>query len=100
MILSGDHVYKMNYLQLLDYHRAKNAGLTVSATRVRREQAANKLGVLEVDQDHRMVGFEEKPAQPKTIPDAPEYAFASMGVYMFRADVLKEALQRGGRRLR
>ena len=96
LILSGDHVYKMNYLQLLTYHRAKNAGLTISAIRVRGEQAANRLGVLEADQDHRMVGFEEKPAQPKTIADAPEYAFASMGVYMFRADVLMEALRDEG----
>ena len=96
LILSGDHVYKMNYLQLLNYHRAKNAGLTISAVRVRREQAANKLGVLEVDQDHRMVGFEEKPAQPKTIADASEYAFASMGVYIFRVDVLVEALREEG----
>ncbi|MBI5245242.1 MAG: glucose-1-phosphate adenylyltransferase [Elusimicrobia bacterium] len=96
LILSGDHVYKMNYLQLLAYHRAKNAGLTISAVRVRMEQAANRLGVLEADQDYRMVGFEEKPAQPKTIPNAPEYAFASIGVYMFRLDVLMEALREEG----
>jgi glucose-1-phosphate adenylyltransferase len=96
LILSGDHVYKMNYRQMLNYHRAKNAGWTVSAIRVRREQAANRLGVLEVDQDQRTVGFEEKPAQPKTIADAPEYAFASMGVYMFRVDVLMEALREEG----
>jgi len=96
LVLSGDHVYKMNYLQLLTYHRAKKAGLTISAIRVRREQAANKLGVLEVDQDHKLVGFEEKPAQPKAIADAPEYAFASMGVYIFKVDFLREALQEEG----
>ena len=96
LILSGDHVYKMNYQQMLNYHRAKNAGGTVSAIRVRREQAANRLGVLEVDQDQKTVGFEEKPEQPKTIADAPEYAFASMGVYMFRVDVLMEVLSEEG----
>ena len=96
LILSGDHVYKMNYLQLLNYHRIKRGGLTVSAIRARREQAANRLGVLEVDQDYRLVAFEEKPAQPKTMGDTPECAFASMGVYMFRADVLMEALREEG----
>ena len=53
LILSGDHVYKMNYLQMLDYHKMQNADLTISAIRVRKEQAANSLGVLEVDQDLR-----------------------------------------------
>ena len=58
LILSGDHIYKMNYVELLNYHRAKNAGLTIAATRVKSEQAANKLGVLEADEDRRLVSFE------------------------------------------
>ena len=93
LILSGDHVYKMNYLQMVAYHKMKNAGLTISAIRVRKEQAAGRLGVLEVDQDYRVVGFEEKPAQPKTIADAPDYALASMGVYIFKVGAMREALQ-------
>jgi glucose-1-phosphate adenylyltransferase len=93
LILSSDHVYKMNYPQMLAYHRTRNAGLTVSAIRVRKEQAAGRLGVLEVDRDYKMVGFEEKPAQPKTIADAPDYALASMGVYIFKVEALREALQ-------
>lgn len=96
LILSGDHVYKMNYLQMLDYHKKQNADLTVSAIRVRKEQAASNLGVLLVDQESRIIGFEEKPAQPKTIPNAPEYAFASMGIYMFKADAMREALKAEG----
>jgi len=96
LILSGDHVYKMNYLQFVAYHKMNNAGLTISAIKVRKEQAARTLGVIEVDQDHRMVGFEEKPAQPKTIVDAPEYVFASMGVYIFKVSTLREALQQPG----
>ena len=96
LILSGDHVYKMNYLQALDYHKMQNADLTDSAIRVGKEQAANSLGIVEVDQEFKVVGFEEKPAQPKTIPDAPEYVLASMGIYIFKADVMMEALQGEG----
>ena len=93
LILSGDHVYKMNYLQLVAYHRMKKAGLTISAIRARKEEAARRLGVLEIDQDSRLIGFKEKPAQPKTMPDAPDYALASMGVYIFSVSTLLEALQ-------
>jgi len=93
LILSGDHIYKMNYLQLVAYHRMKKASLTISAIRARKEQAAGRLGVLEIDQDNRLIGFEEKPAQPKTMPDAPDYALASMGVYIFRVGTLLEVLQ-------
>jgi glucose-1-phosphate adenylyltransferase len=96
LILSGDHVYKMNYVQLLVYHRTKKAALTVSAIREKKEQAAGSLGVLEVDQDYRLVSFEEKPAQPKTLADAPDYALASMGVYIFKAETLLEVLQGQG----
>jgi glucose-1-phosphate adenylyltransferase len=96
LILSGDHVYKMNYVQLLVYHRTKKAALTVSAFREKKEQAAGTLGVLKVDQDYRLVGFEEKPAQPKTLTDAPDYALASMGVYIFRVDTLLDVLQGQG----
>jgi glucose-1-phosphate adenylyltransferase len=93
LVLSGDHVYKMNYLQMMDYHRVKDAGLTISAIRVRKEQAVNRLGVLEVDQNHKVVGFEEKPAQPKTLVDTSDYALASMGLYIFDVGFLREALQ-------
>ena len=96
LILSGDHIYKMNYLQLVAYHSMKKAGLTISAVRVRKEQAAGRLGVLEIDQDHRLIGFEEKPAQPKTLADAPDYALASMGIYIFKVDTLLQALQGRG----
>ncbi|MBI2830619.1 MAG: glucose-1-phosphate adenylyltransferase [Chloroflexi bacterium] len=93
LVLSGDHVYKMNYRQMINYHRAKKSGLTISAIRVLKEQAANRLGVLEVDHDNKLISFEEKPAQPRTIPGSPGYAFASMGVYVFQADALQKALQ-------
>ena len=93
LILSGDHIYKMNYLQLVAYHKMKKADLTTSAVRVRKEQAAGRLGVFEIDQDYRLIGFEEKPAQPKPLADAPDYALASIGVYIFKVDTLLHALQ-------
>jgi glucose-1-phosphate adenylyltransferase len=93
LILSGDHVCKMNYVQLVAYHRIKKANLTISAIRVRKERASERLGVLEIDQDNRLTGFEEKPAQPKTIPDAPDYTLASMGVYVFKTSMLLQILQ-------
>ena len=93
LILSGDHIYKMDYRRLVAYHRAKKAGLTACAIRQTKEKAAGRLGVLEVDQDHRLIGFEEKPAQPKALAGAPDYALASMGVYVFGVDTLLSALQ-------
>ncbi|MFH1638994.1 MAG: glucose-1-phosphate adenylyltransferase [Chloroflexota bacterium] len=93
LILSGDHVYKMNYLQMANYHEAKNAGLTIASVRVKKEEAANRLGVLVADPDHGITGFEEKPAEPKIIPDSPDETLVSMGIYLFEVDALREALQ-------
>jgi glucose-1-phosphate adenylyltransferase len=96
LILSGDHVYKMNYLQALSFHRQHEASLTISAIRVRKEEAAGRLGVLEVDPDYRLVSFEEKPPQPRTLPGAPDYAMASMGIYIFKVSALLDVLQGEG----
>ena len=93
LILSGDHIYKMNCRQILDYHALKKSDITLSAIRVRQEEAAGRLGVLEEDRDHRVVGFHEKPPQPETIAGTPEYVLGSMGVYVFRVGTLREALQ-------
>ncbi len=93
LILSGDHVYKMSYSQMLDYHLANKASLTISAIRVRKDEAAGRLGVLSVDRSYRLIGFEEKPANPKTIPGSPDYTHASMGVYLFNTDTLLEVMK-------
>jgi len=93
LILSGDHIYKMDYRQIVAYHRIQKADITISAIRVRPEEAAGRLGVLEEDQDHRVVGFYEKPPQSETIAGAPEHVLGSMGIYVFRAGVLRETLQ-------
>ncbi|MFH0768034.1 MAG: glucose-1-phosphate adenylyltransferase [Chloroflexota bacterium] len=93
LILSGDHIYKMNYLQLVTYHRMKKASVTIAAVRATKEQAAGQFGVLETSPDNRLVGFEEKPGQPKTMAEAPDYVLASMGVYVFSVSTLLQALQ-------
>jgi glucose-1-phosphate adenylyltransferase len=96
LILSGDHVYKMNYSQMVAYHRAQNAEFTICAVRVGKEKAARNLGVLEVDHDSKVIGFVEKPVEPKPIPEDPDYALASMGIYIFNTDVLTRIMQEGG----
>ncbi len=92
VILAGDHVYKMNYADLIDRHKEANADVTIATLRYPVEQAAGQFGVLEIDQDCRVVGFEEKPQQPKPVPGDPGYALASMGVYVFTARFLFEQL--------
>ncbi len=93
IILSGDHVCKMDYSQLLAFHRQTRASLTIAAINVPKSDAAGRLGVLEVDGSGKLAGFEEKPGQPKTRPDNPDQVFASMGIYAFKARTLIEALQ-------
>jgi len=93
LILSGDHIYKMNYRHFRYYHRKKKTDLTVAAIKVEKEQATKKLGVIEVDQSYKMIGFKEKPLRPKTIPDEPNYVLASMGIYLFKTSTLIEILQ-------
>lgn len=92
LLLSGDHIYKMNYRQMIDFHRDKKAHITVAAVRVRKEDAADKLGVIEIDSNYRMVGFQEKPSEPKTLPDTPDYCLASMGIYAFDVETLLNSL--------
>jgi glucose-1-phosphate adenylyltransferase len=93
LVLSGDHIYKMDYSLFVAYHREKSASLTISAIRANAKEAAGRLGVLEVDDNQRLIGFEEKPAQPKTMHDYPDYSLASMGVYLFKASTLLQVLQ-------
>ncbi len=87
LIFGSDHIYKMDISQFLDFHHEKKAKLTVSALRMPVE-CASQFGVIEVDTEGRMVGFEEKPAEPKTIPGDPGFALVSMGNYVFEAETL------------
>jgi glucose-1-phosphate adenylyltransferase len=96
LILSGDHVYKMDYARLIDFHQRHNALLTIAAVKVPQGQAAGKLGVLETNLDDRLVGFAEKPAVPQTHPSDPAACQASMGVYIFKSTFLLESLKLSG----
>jgi glucose-1-phosphate adenylyltransferase len=91
LILAGDHIYKMNYYAMIDFHRENNADLTVGVVEMEKEKASH-LGVVEVDTAGRVAGFEEKSAKPKTIPAHPDKIFASMGIYVFNSGVLLEEL--------
>ena len=84
LILSGDHIYKMDYEVMLEYHKANNADVTIAAMSVPMEEAS-RFGILITDDANRITEFEEKPANPRS-------NLASMGIYIFNWKVLKEAL--------
>jgi glucose-1-phosphate adenylyltransferase len=93
LILSGDHIYKMDYSFFLNYHKEKDADLTVSLLEESRENAY-QYGVAEVDEDFRIRGFREKPkTNIKTIPGDTLHVLASMGIYVFRTQTLLELLE-------
>ena len=91
VILAGDHIYKMNYKSMVEHHKATNADLTIGALRVPKSEAS-QFGVMQVDSENRVVGFEEKPDDPKTIPGDDEHSLSSMGIYVFTARFLFEQL--------
>ena len=91
LILSGDHIYKMDYRKMIDLHLEKGADLTVAAIRMDRK-LSREFGVMEVDRDWRIIGFQEKPEAPKTIPEDPEGILVSMGVYAFNTEILVRRL--------
>ncbi len=91
VILAGDHIYKMNYGTMVEFHRQVGADITVGALRVPREEA-RQFGVMQVDPDHRIVGFQEKPEEPAPTPEDPDVCLASMGIYVFSARFLYERL--------
>ncbi|XZE18929.1 glucose-1-phosphate adenylyltransferase [Pirellulaceae bacterium SH449] len=91
IILAGDHIYKMNYRSMLEYHKQKRADLTIGALSVDLE-SAKEFGVMQIDEDQRIIGFQEKPQQPRSIPGDPNRALASMGIYIFNARFLMEKL--------
>lgn len=91
VILAGDHIYKMNYASMLDFHIENGADLTIGALKTSVEEAKS-FGVMEIDRQQRILGFEEKSPTPKTIPGDEEHCFASMGIYVFNASFLFEQL--------
>ncbi|MDR0391592.1 MAG: glucose-1-phosphate adenylyltransferase [Planctomycetaceae bacterium] len=92
IILGGDHIYKMNYDKMLKFHIDNNAAATVAAIPVLLDEARGNFGVMEVDAEYRIVGFEEKPESPKSIPDQHDRCLGSMGIYIFNTKTLCEKL--------
>ncbi len=91
LVLSGDHVYKMDYSQMLRHHVEVGADATVAAIRVPLEDAT-RFGVIQVDDIGRITGFAEKPKDPVPTPDDPTRAYVSMGIYLFSVRALKHHL--------
>ena len=88
LILSGDHIYKMDYGTMVAAHHEQDADMTVSCLEVPIEEAAGAFGVMTVDEAGRIIGFEEKPARPTPIPGQPGLCLASMGNYVFKTEFL------------
>ncbi len=93
LVLSGDHVCKMDYSLLKDYHVAHDADVTIAVIELNAEMAG-EYGILEVDPEFKVRGFQEKPEHPKTIPGDSKHVLASMGIYIFKTDVLMDLLSR------
>lgn len=96
-VFGGDHIYKMDLNQMIEYHLTKAALLTIAAIPVPAEEAS-EFGIIEVDSDGRMIGFEEKPKQGKEMPDRPGWCLASMGNYIFNSKFLVRELMSSAKR--
>ena len=92
IILSGDHIYKMNYQKMLQQHVDSGGDATVATFEITPQQAAGRFGVIETDANWRINGFEEKPTSPKRSHLHPDMVNASMGVYVFNTQLLIPAL--------
>lgn len=93
LVLSGDHIYKMDYQLFLNFHVEHNADLTVAVKEISIEDAP-KFGVLSVDGKSKVTGFQEKPKKPISVPGKPDQAVISMGVYLFKLDYLNKILKK------
>lgn len=93
LVLSGDHVYRQDYGDMLAHHLETGADMTVSCMEVPISDAAGAFGVVKVDGDDRILGFTEKPKNPAPLPDKPNHCLASMGNYVFKTEFLFEQLR-------
>ncbi len=92
VVLAGDHVYKMDYGPMVAFHAQRQAEVTVGVVQVPVEEAT-EFGVMTVDEEHRVVHFNEKPAKPEPMPGHDDIALASMGIYVFATEFLRECLE-------
>ena len=90
-VFGGDHIYKFDISQMEEYHKDNNADLTVAAIPVPIAEA-KRFGVIKVDTNNKIIGFEEKPINPSPIPSNPNFALVSMGNYFFKRDILLNLL--------
>ena len=91
LILSGDHIYKMDYREMLEFHIEHKAEITIGAVLVKKERSKS-FGIMQVDSNGKVVDFREKPKNPFTLPDLPDYSLASMGIYIFNRETLNKLL--------
>ncbi len=92
LILSGDHIYRMDYAAMLAFHKEHSAGLTIACMDVPLDQA-NQFGVMSVDAGGRITQFDEKPVSPQPVSGADDLSLASMGIYVFSLDLLLTVLE-------
>ena len=92
LILSGDHIYRMDYAAMLQFHRDRGAGLTIACMPVPLASACS-FGIMSVDDAHQIREFHEKPKNPKPLPNDPHRALSSMGIYIFNMDLLSRELR-------
>ena len=93
-VFGGDHIYKMNVAEMFRFHLKRRAALTVACLPIDIEQASGRFGVMEVDEKSHIIGFEEKPENPKPMPGRPDKALVSMGSYFWETHALRLALFR------
>lgn len=98
IILSGDHIYKMDYAEMLAAHLQRQADLTVAVVETEVTRAARQFGVLQVDTEERIVGFQEKPDAPRPVPERPDICLVNMGVYIFETEALVRTVVEDARR--
>ena len=91
LILSGDHIYKMDYRKMIDFHLEKDADVTVASVEVDKG-LSKEFGVIAIDSDGRITGFQEKPASPETLKEKPDKILASMGIYVFNTTLMVRKL--------
>ena len=91
LIVSGDHIYKMDYTRMLQAHEDNGSDVTVAAVEVPKEDASS-FGILQIDESARIINFQEKPKKPLPTPDDPNFCLASMGIYVFRTETLYKVL--------
>jgi glucose-1-phosphate adenylyltransferase len=96
LILAGDHVYQMDYRPMLRRHLDSDADVTIGCVEIAL-QAATEFGVMSVDDDNRIRRFTEKPSQPESLPGRPEWALGSMGIYVFKRELLGKLLREDAR---